>query len=68
MEKNLFVAKFLKSAFKAADSNIVDITYQNGANGEFVYIYAKGQGKIAVCVTGDSNLLMIKDVVDKMLS
>lgn len=65
IEKSLFINRFVKPMLKAADSDIIDVVYQNSKlNGEYVHIYSKGGSKTTINVTADSPLMMVKDILD----
>lgn len=69
IEKSLFINRFVKPMLKAADSNIIDVVYQNSKlNGEYVHIYSKCGGKNTVNVTADSPLMVVSDIVKHLLN
>lgn len=67
IEKSLFINRFVKPMLKAADSDIIDVVYQNSKlNGEYVHIYSKCGGKTTVDVTADSPSMMVKDILNAL--
>lgn len=64
--KKQFVEVHLKAMVVAANDYYVDVSYGTEGYEEYVYVHCKDGHEIRICVTADSLMSIVRDVVRKL--